>query len=362
MVKLKSHETKIFSFLILSRLLIFIIARLTTISLGEFIARWDANHYLFLAQNGYVSSGIEKTYIVFPPFYPLLIKAFAILFINYEFSAILISNICFVIGGFVFYKLLRFDYSEKISLWIVIILSLFPTSYFFSAAYPESLFFLLMSLAFYFARQQKFRESSLIGGLAILTRPFGILVFSFIVIEWLLQKKKKDFLELILIISTMTAAGLVYLSLNYSLFGNFFAFGEILRTYWQKSFAFAWQGIIGSLRIGINTTTDLEFKYIVGYSEAIASIFSYVFILINLIFRKLRMRISYLIYFILAVIFMTSTSFVLSTPRYLLSIPPFFITLGLLTNYKTLKIVWIVISVLLLIYFTYLFTKGHWAF
>lgn len=369
MVNLSKSEIKIVSIAALSRFLLLIIARITALpvypSFGyffhEFIARWDANHYLFLAQNGYVSVGLEKSYIVFPPFYPLLIKFLQILIQNYEVAGFLISNLFFILGSFAFYKLLRLDYTNKLSTWIIIVLSIFPTTYFFSASYPESLFFLLICLSFFFARKQKFLHASVFAGLATLTRPFGILIWPSLILEWFLIKNKKPE-DIALIFSFLVCSSTIYLSINYLLFGNFFAFQTILSSYWQKTFTFPWTGIIGSWNIALKTLNDPEFKFIVGFAEGFAATLAYILIVLNLIVKKIRIRFSYLVYFILGVVFMTSTSFVLSTPRYLLSIPPFFITLGVLTNQKIVRILWGIISISVLIYLTNLFTRGHWAF
>ncbi|HWA52243.1 MAG TPA: hypothetical protein VG895_04265 [Patescibacteria group bacterium] len=330
--------------------------------LQNFVSRWDGHSYLFLAQNGYVTTGDEKYFIVFPPLYPSLIKILNLLINNPYLSAFIISLISIILALFIFYKLLLLDYNKSKSIWITLTVAIFPTSYFFLTAYPESLFFLLIVLSLYFARTNKFKYSSIAAFFATLTRPFGILIWPSILIEWFLNKKR-NYLDLILILSFSFLASSIYLSINYSLFGNPLMFEVFLKTHWQKSFAFPWQGIISSWQRGFNTpSTNPEYKYIVGFAEAFASTIPYTFIFLNLIFKKIRMRFSYFAYFILATIMMTSTSFLLSTPRYLLSIPPFFITLGILTNKKILRIIWGIISISLLIYFGYLFTIGHWAF
>ncbi|CAN5342422.1 hypothetical protein BH10PAT1_BH10PAT1_2000 [soil metagenome] len=328
----------------------------------NFVSRWDGHSYLFLAQNGYVTSGDNKYFIVFPPLYPSLIRLLNFVVNNFAISAFLISLTCFITGLFVFYKLLKLDFPKSKSIWIAICLLIFPSSYFFLTAYPESLFFLLISLTLYFARIGKFRNSAIFAALATLTRPFGILIWISLLIEWFLNKKR-NYLDLILIFCLAAFSGILYLSLNYSLFGNSFAFEIFLKTHWQKSFSFPWVGIINSWQRGITTpNSNSEYKYIVGFMEAIASTIPYLFILINILFKKFRMRSSYLIYFILGTLLMTSTSFLLSTPRYLLSLPPFFITLGTLTNNKILKIIWGIISLSLLIYFAHLYILGHWVF
>lgn len=330
--------------------------------LNNFVTRWDGNSYIFLAQHWYVTKGDEAAFIVFPPFYPLLIRTLNLLVQNFAFSAFIISFVSIFLGVLMFYKLLRLDYSKAKSRWILILLLIFPVSYFFLTAYPESLFFLLIVTSFYFARMKRFRESFFLAGLATLTRPFGVLVWPSIFIEWWCQKKR-NYWELILMVSILVLVGVAYLSLNYSLFGNPLAFSVFLKNNWQKSFTFPWTGILNSWQRGIKTDpSNWNYKYIVGYAEAVASTIPYIFMVLNVFIKKIRMRSSYLVYFVLATIFMTSTSFLLSVPRYLLSIPFFFITLGDITGYSKLKLLWVFTSVGLFVFFVSLFIKGNWAF
>ena len=330
--------------------------------LQNFVSRWDGHSYLFLATNGYVTKGDEAAFIVFPPFYPLLIRLLNFFLQNPALAAFLISTLAFIAGILVFYKLLRLDYPKSKSIWITVVLLIFPTSYFFLTAYPESLFFLLIVSVLYLSRKKNFLAACFVAAFASLTRPFGILIWPAIFIEWFTQKEK-DWLDLILIASFSFCSSVIYLSLNYSLFGNPFAFQYFLSSHWQKSFDFPWKGIITSWQRGITTpNSNPEYKYLVGYGEALASTIPYLFILLNVLFKKIRMRFSYLVYFILSAILMTSTTFILSTPRYLLSIPPFFITLGSLTNNKIIRVIWTIISIIILIYITRLFTEGHWTF
>ena len=77
--------------------------------------RWDTSHYLNIAERGYsdTSIGERGLLIVFFPFYPLLIKLFAPVLQNYLFSALLVSNLSYVIASIYLYKLASLDYPEE---------------------------------------------------------------------------------------------------------------------------------------------------------------------------------------------------------------------------------------------------------
>ncbi len=322
-------------------------------------SRWDGPHYIFIAQNGYVTTGVERFFIVFPPFYPLVIRSFNIIFNNPSLTAVIISNVLFVAACLVFYKLLRLDYSQDFSLFVVFLVCIFPTSYFFSAAYAESLFFLLFCLAMLSARKNQFLGAGLFAGLAVLTKPFGLIIWSAILIEWFINNKK--IISLLTIFILMIVSGGIYLLLNFYLFGNFFAFQKFLEENWYKTFAWPWTGILESFKRGVSTPEWSSYKIYAGLAETIVSILSWLLVLFGLT-KRAKIRFSYAVCSFLGVLFFTSTSFILSSPRYLLSIPPIFILLGRIFNQKILKVLWAVLSITLLFYLSGVFATGRWAF
>jgi Gpi18-like mannosyltransferase len=325
-----------------------------------FAHRWDGNSYTFIAIHGYVTSGAEKSFIVFPPLYPLFIKFLTLFGINPTLSGVLVSNIFFIGAMIILFKLIELDYHKKIAYLTIILISIFPTTFFFSIAYPESLFVFLFALSFYLARKRKYLFSGLAGGLAVITRPFGIIIFPALILYLFIQKDL-NFKKLALLSTTFGLPILVYLLINYSLFGSPFAFLEILKDNWQKSFAFPWDGILASWKRGIFTPELSNYKFFVGYGEAIASTLAWISIPIGI--KHWGIKSPYLIYLLLATILFTSTGFILSAPRYILSIPPFFIIFAkIFDSNKILKILWIIVSVALLFYISYEFAWGQWTF
>lgn len=129
-------------------------------------ANFDGEHYLSIAINGY--KDLQQAYF---PFYPLLIRLFG----GSIWSGILISNFAFLISLFGLYKLIRLDFSEKTAKLAIILLLIFPTSFFFATVYTESLFLALVVWAFYFFRKQKYFSGLVLGTLSSLTRAIGII-------------------------------------------------------------------------------------------------------------------------------------------------------------------------------------------
>ena len=322
--------------------------------------RWDGNSYTFIADHWYVTSGPEKYFIVFPPLYPIAIKILDFFINNPVISGMIVSNTFFILGMIVFYRLLLLDYKKKFALLVIVLVSIFPTTLFFSVAYPESLFFFLFVSSFYLCRKKKFLTAGVLAGLSVLTRPFGVVLVPAIIFQAFLQKDL-NFKWLVFFLFTLVVPTAIYLSINYATFGNPFTFSEFLRENWQKSFALPWEGILASWKRGLFTQELDNYKFLVGYGEAIASTFAWLSIALGI--KHWGIKSPYLLYLVLGTLFFTSTGFILSAPRYLLSLPPFFILLAkTIDSNKYLKISWIIVSVFLLFYISHKFSLGEWTF
>lgn len=345
---------KVLVFLIFSRLALFVYAG----GVLDFSNHWDGQHYIYLSENGYTNHGDEANFIVFLPFYPVLIKIFNLIINNSLTSSVLVSNIAFVLAGIFFYKLLRLDYSEKLSSFTVLLMAIFPTSYFFSSSYPESLFFLLFCLSF-FTSDKKPILSGLFSSLANLTRPFGVFLLPSLGVEFLKKGKRTTRILTLALFFALSIS--IYMLINYSVYKDPFAFQKILRDHWQKSFAFPWQSIYQSWRVAVLSKNWGDYRIFVGFAEAITSTIAWIFVPLAF-YKKFKIRLSYAIYYLLGVTLFTSTGFILSAPRYILSLPPFFIILAKVLKSKISKAVWITASTALLFYLTSICIKGQWAF
>ncbi len=316
--------------------------------------RWDAPHYLYIAQHWYTNIGDEANFIVFFPLYPLIIKA--LLFTNPVIVGMITSSLFFVLGSYFFYELVKLDHSEKIARWATIAMATFPTSYFFNAPYTESLFLFLFATSFYAARKNNWIMAGLLIAFGCVTRPFGILLLPAILTEWLVsQNRKWRSLPIILLPSTITIS--FYLYLNKLVYGNIFEFQHILASHWQKHFMSPLTSIMDSWRIAFSGGLN-SFVIMVGWMEALTITLS--LILIPFVFKYLRK--SWAVYYTLSIVLFSSTSFILSTPRYLLSVPPIFVLIALAEKNTFFKLTWRFISIALLFCFTILFVRGQWAF
>jgi hypothetical protein len=167
-----------------------------TVRALEIWARWDSEWYLMIASEGYDSSDHFERFAVpyersatagFLPLYPLLIRALAPLFGGVA-AGVLISNLALLGALVLLYTLAageaRPGAERATGLTACAALLVYPSSLFLSAVYPESLFLLLSLAMFMAARRGSFAVAGLTGGLAALTRPFGVLLVLPLLWEW----------------------------------------------------------------------------------------------------------------------------------------------------------------------------------
>ncbi|MEN6635622.1 MAG: hypothetical protein ABFC56_07230, partial [Clostridiaceae bacterium] len=93
----------------------------------------DSQHYLNIAQNGYVNTGDDRLLIVFFPLYPLLVRGVHFIIQNYLVSGLIVSNLCWVFAAYLLYDLALMDTDKKGALRVLKYLCILPASFLFSA-------------------------------------------------------------------------------------------------------------------------------------------------------------------------------------------------------------------------------------
>jgi Gpi18-like mannosyltransferase len=321
---------------------------------------WDTPHYLKIAQYGYSSSTVEGRHlmIVFFPLYPFLIKVLTFVLQNYLLSALIISNVAYIFAVFYLYKLVLLDFDKDDALRTVIYFSIFPTAYFLHAAYTESLFLALTIASFYYARKDKWAFSGVLGMLAAMTRITGIMLLPIMLIEYLHQRefKKENIRKDILWIFVIGIGFAIYIILNYITYADPLKFLEIQSSHWgmhlslpTKGFFYAWGSIFW------HTPAD-------GMSYGLFQLVFCILGLILTIYSFFRLRLSYSLYALATWLVVTSTSFMISVPRFMLTVFPIFIILAILGRRKEINYAVIFISLILYALFLSQFVRFRWAF
>ncbi len=134
--------------------------------------RFDVNWYLKIAARGY--DGFDGSTVYFPV-YPLLIRSLSFV-LPPMFAATLISNLALLGVLVLLYRLVSSFTDVSIARRALIYFLLFPTSFFLTAAYTESLFLLFVLGSMYAASRRRWGWALTWGAFAALTRLQGVLL------------------------------------------------------------------------------------------------------------------------------------------------------------------------------------------
>lgn len=346
--KIKSNNNAKIAFIVLCIRFSVVIAVCLIVkkSYPEIFNIWDGPHYIDIAKNGYVKSGAGKEFIVFYPLYPLLIRIFAVIFGNYEVSALIISNICAAVGGLYFYKLCEIDMEEDDCIFSLLLMCTFPFSFFMSGVYTESLFVLLTSMTFYYTLKKRYIFASAAAFLAALTRIQGILLAVFMFAEILKSEKRKCVFAL----SPVSGFG-VYLLINKIIFGNAFEFMKYQKEIWYQEPSWLGDNIekfCGYILNGSELT----------YQIMLPQIFLFVIgcILIYTAMKK-GMRTSFAVYGISYIFTVYSASWLLSGGRYFSSLIILYQAAAITVKNKSARHGLIILNALLMIVYVVLYAE-----
>jgi hypothetical protein len=283
--------------------------------------RFDTNWYLSIAAHGYA----DKASTVYLPLYPLLIHGVGMITPSAMGSAMLVSNLALVGALVVLYRIAKMFSDDAGAKRAVAFLLLFPTAFFLSIAYTESLFLLLTLSAFYAALRERWLWAMVLGVLAALTRLQGVLLL--VPLGWMLwqQYRASRATDRTL---RFARGGLLLLAIPFATF-TFLVFTNLslLNAYegeLHARFVLPWENIAALLNLLMSAQASfVDILNLVATAGAGVMIFA--------LWKKLPGE--YMFYSIamwLAPLFrMTTTQPLVSMARYTLALFPMFMLLGL---------------------------------
>jgi len=318
--------------------------------------RWDALNYQKLAQFGYSSNGELQPLLVFYPLYPWTVRLFAFFFRDYLLSAFIVSTLASLVTAIVLLRLVELDYSKEMAQRAVWFLFIFPTSYFLHIGYTESLFLMVALSCVFAARKQRWLLAGFFGALACLTRPTGLVLLPVLMAEvahqyWTTRRWRWQWLWIF--VAVLGFAG--YLLLNKHVTGDALAFASLENQFFGKSLSAPWTGLDNAIGALSREPAEAE---MIGTQEVF-------FILLGLvctILSWIKLRPAYSVWMTGNWLLFVSVSFVLSVPRYTLTMFPIYILFSMFAARR----IWLAVitfwSILYLSFFASLFAWGHWAF
>jgi uncharacterized MnhB-related membrane protein len=339
--------------------------------------RWDAPHYTDLMVYGYraddpgnltnpygyqqVYPGDLGLYIVFYPLFPWMGGALNALIHAPVLSAFIVAGVASVVLGPLFYRLVKHDESPDVALRATWFLLIFPTAYFLHIGYTEALFLALVIGSFLAARTGRWWLAGLVGGLAALTRINGLVLLLALPVEaatqWYMTPPEARRFRWDWLAIGLVAVGFgVYLALNWALYGTPFQFLIVQHDHWYKSLASPLDAINGAL--GWFGSDDPDSRLMYGFMELLFVGIGAVGTLV----AAFRFRPSWFAWMLGNLVLFVSTSFLLSTPRYVLTLFPLFVALALPTRRVWALVGVSAVSLAGFVYFASRFATGAWAF
>ena len=213
---------------------------------------WDAQIYTRIAQSGYT----QQWDFAFFPLFPLIVRLLAIPFGHpaewvYLLIGMLVSNAALLGALYIIHQFTIEYCGEQVSQRTTLFLTIFPTAFFFFAAYNESLFLMLSAATLLALRHQRWWLAGLFGFLGILSRSTGAIVGVVFLYElWLkrdiILETKKRFLNSVTPILLLPLGLLLYSLFCWQRTGNPLYFVTV-QAHWSRQTSWPWQGIIQNL-------------------------------------------------------------------------------------------------------------------
>ncbi len=316
--------------------------------------RWDAMHYLRLAETGYAATGEARVSLVFFPLYPWLVRICAWAVRDYQVAAFVVSGFASLAAALLLRRLARCDETEEVAGQSVWFLFIFPTSFFLHIGYTESLFLTLVLGCFLAARNERWALAGLLGAAACLTRVNGLILLPALATEVIMEFWRRRRINLRWLWLGLVPVGFLgYLWLNHEVTGDYFAFTKIMHEHWYKKFASPWTGIhdvyLRALGMNIN--------------EGLNELLGVILVSVCLAISWFRLRPSYSVWITFNWLLMTSTAYVLSVPRYTITLFPVFILLARACTGRPFWFAMVTVwSLLYLALYAGRFAQGIWAF
>jgi len=293
-------------------------------TLLDLLTQWDGTWYRLLAQHGY-GPPMPEIAAAFFPVYPLLVRGVAFIVRDLQVASLIVSNGCLLAAALLLIRLLRLDYDELICRRAITFLMFNPVSFFLSSAYTESTFLLLSIGALLAARQGKWLVAGMCGGCLTGTRAPGLVIAAPLLAEYVFQWRARGaqlraFFRPHLLWLALIPVGLgLYLFYWYIQRGNFFMPMDSQARGWDKTLTFPWQTFLWPKSFPASHVP--LYQTIVGAA-----------IIVTVAGFFLKLRATYLVYAVAALLFYLAWGSLEGLPRYVSILFPLHIILALLSS------------------------------
>jgi hypothetical protein len=136
--------------------------------------RWDGRWYRMVARGGYLLIPGRQSDPAFFPLYPIMLRVLHAAGVGWGVAGPLLSNLAFLLGLLLFYRLTREIFSEPLARRATTYLAIFPLGYVFSMTYPEGVVLVSLVAAPLAALRRRWWLAAVCAGAAALARPEGV--------------------------------------------------------------------------------------------------------------------------------------------------------------------------------------------
>lgn len=325
--------------------------------------RWDTGHYIHIATFGYT----ETWRTAFFPLYPLMMRGLMFFIPNSLIAGLIISDIACLVMLVILYQLVSEDFDSERAQRTILYLSIFPTAFFFAAAYTESLFLCLILLSFYNMRRGQWWLAALFGFFASLTRSAGILLLLPFCYEYLrhcqFQWKKIRFSVMSMALIPIGVS--VFALYCYLRFGDALAFSHA-EAHWGRDLAVPWWGVEHSLLMVLHNH-PLSWPALHNMLDLGPTLLVFVLIILSVVgpWRFPKAYWSYCLY--AAIVYLFTLLFpinwvsypIMSFGRYMLGAFPAFIILAALGKHRIIHLTYLIVASSTMVCLLTLFLMGR---
>jgi Dolichyl-phosphate-mannose-protein mannosyltransferase len=299
-------------------------------------SRWDSRWFYYVATEGYTYHPGDASDLVFPPVLPVLMRLGAFLVGRTDketllAAGVIAANLALLAALVCLSRLVRRTWDGALATRSVICLVAFPTSFFLSAAYSDSLFLAFALASFVFALERRWWAVGLAGALAALSRTYGVLLLVPLGYEYLMAHRwrvRRDAAWLTLI----PIAFLVWVGVIIDVSGDLFVLPHVEQT-WTREVMPPWQ----TFEVFFSTEmTQTNFKH-----APVDFWFTMTALAMAALSWFLKRK-SLALYATLMVLPMIMTGLLVSNPRYTVLLFPGFIVMAQLLRWRPLLALYVV--------------------
>lgn len=310
--------------------------------------RWDTVNYLAIAEHGYRS---DLRLTVWPPVYPLLIRGLSSLTGQFLLSALILGQGAAFLFFYVLYRFCADIWDEDTAHRVILFSATFPTAFFLIAGYTESLFLLFAVLSIWFARRRKWVWAGLAALISVLTRNTGI--FLAIPLAWEGLEAYRAASDQRWKTVLLAGGACLFPIAGFASFALWVHFGlgaaypwQTLQQEWQQFVGLPWQGWISAAVGLVKGTLPPPFNAFSVSFDVLLGLLAVICLVIGL--GKLPVSLSLFgwVTLLSALTKLHSSGAVISLSRYVLSVFPVFIVLGIAMKRKQIRWIWYSMSLL----------------